>query len=74
MDGTMIQHVRRLKAYQVKRLPIGTIVKIMDLKNGICKNCRLVQYKKEKRLQSMDREDMYFRIKEMYGHGFYLEE
>ena len=73
MDGTMSQNTRRLSASQVKRLEPGTFVEICDLENGMAERCRVVQYGREKRLQSMRRDNVYFRIREMTGHVFCIE-
>ena len=70
MDGTMTQNTRQLSADQVKRLEPGTFVEIYDPENNMAERCRIVQYGREKRLQSLRRDNVYYRIKEMHGHIF----
>ena len=73
MDGLNTQVMKRLLAHQVKRLELGTFVSIYDEGNGIVTRCRLVQYGKEKRLQSLDRLNLYFRIKDDPRHVYLVE-
>lgn len=73
MDGLNAQTMRRLLAHQVKRLEPGTFVSIYDEGNNMITRCRLVQYGREKRLQSLDRLNLYFRIKDDPRHVYLVE-
>ncbi len=66
----MTQNTRQLSAVQVKRLDPGTFVEIYDPENNMAERCKVVQYGREKRLQSLRRDNTYFRIKEMHGYIF----
>lgn len=73
MDGSNIRNVIRLKAHQVKRLDIGTTVIMQDSWTGICSRYRLIQYGREKRLQSLERPNVYVRIKDIPGNIYCIE-
>lgn len=73
MDGMNAQTVRRLAAHQVKRLDLGTFVSIYDEGNNVITKCRLVQYGKQKRLQSLERLNLYFAIKDNPNHCYLVE-
>lgn len=73
MDGLNTQVMKRLLAHQVKRLEPGTFVSIYDEGNNVITRCRLVQYGREKRLQSLDRLNLYFRIKDDPKHCYLVE-
>ena len=73
MDGANMQTVRKLKSHQVKRLEPGTFVSIYDEGNNVITRCRLVMYGREKRLQSLDRLNLYFRIKDDPRHVYLVE-
>ena len=67
------QTMKRLVAHQVKKLQLGSIVIIYDEGHNMVTKCRLVQYGKEKRLQSLERLNLYFRIKDNPGHSYLVE-
>ena len=73
MDGMSTQTMERLAAHQVKKLPLGSIVIMYDEGNNVITKCRLVQYSKEKRLQSLERLNLYFRIKDNPWHSYLVE-
>ncbi len=73
MDGMNVQNMKRLVAHQVKKLPAGSLVDIFDEGNNVTTRCRLVQYGKEKRLQSLERLNLYFRIKDNPGHAYLID-
>ena len=73
MDGTNVQTMKRLTPFQVKRLNLGSIVSIYDEESGDITECRLIKYGSEKRLQSLDRLHLYFRIKDNPGLVYLVE-
>lgn len=73
MDGSNIRHTTILKAHQVKRLDVGTIVIMQDAWTGVCTRYRLIQYGRERRLQSLERPSVYVRIKNIPGNIYCVE-
>ena len=73
MDGLNTRNMKRLMPHQVKRLPLGSIVVIYDEENSLLTQCRLIQYGKEKRLQSLKNLGLFFRIKDNPGQAYLVD-
>ena len=73
MDGNISQSVKRMKANQIKHLDLGTIVFLRDTWTGVVTKYKLIQFGRDRRLQSLSRSNVYLRVRDVPGCEFFVE-